>query len=335
MKGMALAVGAVWGLTLAGAAEPAKRHDAAPRLDLRADHMVLDAALSGPHVLLATQSGRVQAFDWRDGASLPPLLELIQEGDRIHPPAVLSVAVSPDGARVAAAVSDGTVRVLAFEASAGSPRRVMANGVQVCRFLDDGRLALGDMRGDLAVVDLTDGREVFRRQLEYDPVYAVAIAPDGGRIAVGFRSSRIQIVDAESGETLQSLSGHRDAVNDLAWHGPRGLVSGGKDKRVLYWDLGRPGSPWRELHHGDRSVTALAVDPDGARLAATLDGPTIGMLSLPDGGVVGRLAGHSAPVHVLAFADEGRLLISGGNDARVLVWDVSSSALPSGEGGDG
>ena len=68
--------------------------------------------------------------------------------------------------------------------------------------------------------------------------------------------------------------------------------------------------------------------------AATLDGPTIGILSLPDGRVVGRLAGHSAPVQVLAFVDEGRRLISAGNDARVMVWDVSSSAPLPGEGGD-
>jgi WD40 repeat protein len=333
-----VAFGAAWGLSAGAAAEPAEQHEVAPLLDLRAGHMVLDAALSGTRVLLATHSGRVEVFDWGDGASAPPLLELIREGDPIQPPAVLSVAVSPDGAQVAAAAADGTVRILTLEAAVGvrSRRSLVANGVQVCRFLEDRRLALGDMRGDLAVVDLGDSREVFRRQLEYDPVYALAVAPDGRRVAVGFRSSRIQIIDAESGEMLQRLSGHRDAVYGLAWHGQHSLVSGGKDKRVLYWDLGRQGTPWRVLHQGDRTVTALAVDPHGARLAATLDEHTIGILSLPDGRVIERLAGHTAPAQVLAFADEGRRLISGGNDARVLVWDVSSSApIPRGEGGDG
>ena len=138
-------------------------------------------------------------------------------------------------------------------------RTIAAKGIQVCRFLDERRLLLGELTGELALLALDEERELFRRQLEYDPVYALAVSPGGHRVAVAFRSSRIQILDAESGEMVQALEGHRDSVYDLGWLGETALVSGGKDKRVFLWNLeASPPGP-RLLHQGDRPVTAIAV----------------------------------------------------------------------------
>jgi WD40 repeat protein len=180
------------------------------------------------------------------------------------------------------------------------------------------------MTGELALLALNDGRELYRRQLEYDPVYALAVGPGGRRVAVAFRSSRIQILDAESGEMVQALEGHRDSVYDLGWLGENALVSGGKDKRIFLWDLETSPPRPRLLHQGDRPVTAVAVDPAGDRVAAAIETEKIALIDLRSHRVSRLLAGHTAPVQVLAFAEGGRRLISGGNDARVLVWDLAA-----------
>ena len=199
----------------------------APQFALRADHMVLDGAVHGTSVLMAVQSGRVETFDWLEGRSLGSLLTLPPEPGHRFPPTISSVAVSPGGRLVAAAASDGKLRILEFDREAGTVpfRTVAASGVQVCRFLDDKKLLLGELTGELALLALDEGREIFRRQLEYDPVYALAVSPGGRRVAVAFRSSRIQILDAESGAMVQALEGHRDSVYDLGWFGETALVS--------------------------------------------------------------------------------------------------------------
>lgn len=304
--------------------EPVAAKSAVPQVTLRADHMVLDAALRDTTVLVAVQSGRVEAFDWLEGRSLEPLLALPPEPGHRYPPTISSVAISPGGRLVAAAASDGKLRILELdgEIRAAPLRTITASGVQLCRFLGERRLLLGKMTGELALLALDGEREIYRRQLEYDPVYALAISPDGRRVAVAFRSSRIQILDAASGEMLQALEGHRDSVYDLAWLRENALVSGGKDKRVFLWNLETSPPRPRLLHQGDRPVTAIAVDAARDRVAAAIEGEKIALIDLRSHRVDALLAGHTAPVQVLAFVQEGRRLISSGNDARVLVWEA-------------
>jgi len=321
---VALALGVACCSPAVAASETLAAEPPAPQFVLRADHMVLDAALHGTSVLMAVQSGRVEAFDWLEGRSLGSLLTLPPEPGHRFPPTISSVAVSPGGRLVAAAASDGRLRILELDEEAGTVpfRTVAASGVQVCRFLDDTKLLLGELTGELALLAVDEGREIFRRQLEYDPVYALAVSPGGRRVAVAFRSSRIQILDAESGAMVQALEGHRDSVYDLGWFGETALVSGGKDKRVFLWNLEASPSQPRVLHQGDRPVTAIAVDAIGERVAAAVEGEKIALIELRSHRVSALLAGHTAPVQVLTFVQEGSRLISSGNDAQVLVWEV-------------
>ncbi len=286
--------------------------------------MVLDVALRGRKALLAVQSGRVEVFDWLAGASLESLLALAPEPGHSYPPTISSVAVSPGRGLIAVAASDGKLRILELgEESRPAPLRSFdVSAVQVCRFLDDERLLLGEMTGEVALLALEEGRELYRRQLEYDPVYDLAVSPGGDRVAVAFRSSRIQIVEAESGEMVRALEGHRDSVYDIAWLGENALVSGSKDKRILLWDLDLAAPKPQLLHQGDRSVTAIAVDAGGDRVAAAIEGEKIALIDLRSRRVDAILTGHTAPVQVLAFTAGGSRLISSGNDARVLVWEI-------------
>lgn len=314
--------------TVVGASVPMRADAAvqAPSLAFRAEHMVLDAAVRGFQILVGTQSGRVAVYDWRDGRVLAPLLSLEPGEGQEYPASVTSVAASPAGTRCAVVSSDGVLRVFEFAPGGGAALSLIRerHGLRIASFLDEEKLLLGDLRGELALLDLDAGRELYRRQLEYDPIYSVTPGPSGARAALAFRSSAIQIVDVRSGETTAVLRGHRDSVYALAWLGADTLVSGGKDKRLFAWNLPRPAAEPRELYRGDHYITALGSDADSTRLALSLDDHRIGILRLADGQITHRLEGHTAPVQVLAFVDAGRRLISVGNDARVLVWRLDA-----------
>jgi len=297
---------------------------ARPLFELRADHMVLDAAVAGTSVVVATQSGRVEKFDWSSGAGPQLLFAVEASAGQDVAPTPSSVAVSPSGRLVAAASSDGVLRVFSLGTPPTQPvQRFERPGVLVARFASEHELLLGDIRGELALLDLRSGREIHRRQLDYDPIYALAPSPDGRSVAVAFRSSRIQIAAVRTGETVQSLIGHRDSVYAVVWLGDEALASAGKDKRVLLWNLATPAATPRVFYAADHYITALGFDREHGLLALPLADYVVGVLRVADGRIARRLPGHTAPLRSLQFAAHGARLISAGSDARVLVWDLA------------
>jgi len=296
-----------------------------PLISVRADHMVLDAAQRGEEILVATQSGRIESLDWRRGKALTTLFVLDSVQSQEFKPALSSLAVSPSGRLCSVVSSDGVVHVLRFD-DVGELEPVVSlqrEAARIVRFLGDDQLLLANLRGELSLIQLADEREIYRRQLEYDPIYALAVGPGGKRVAVAFRSSRIQIVDARAGKSLRTLKGHRDSVFDVVWLDDHRLASASKDKSLLLWDLSELEPEPHVLYSADHYVTAVAFDPGSERIAFTVDGQGIGVMDLESGQIIQRLEQHTAPVQVLQFLDDGKRLLSTGNDARVLVWNVA------------
>ncbi len=299
-----------------------------PHLELRADHMVLDAARFGAEIIVGTQSGIVTRFDWREGRVLDDVLRLTPREGQDLPPAARSVAISPAGRILAVTSSDERLHLFERAASAApfSPlaQRPLMAGMR-CLFLDEERLLVGTMRGEIILHRVEDGLEVYRHQLEYDPVYAMALHPGGRFVAVSFRSSRIQIIDVESGKTVRKLDGHRDSVFALAWFGDGRLVSASKDRHVYLWDTDDPhGSPKpHTLYTSEYYISAIAVDEATGRLAFILnDESLLGVVQLPGGELRYELEGHTAPVQAMFFVAGGRVLLSTGGDSRILVWKL-------------
>ncbi len=287
--------------------------------------MVLDLMLHGDHLLVGTQSGRVDVYDRHTGEALQPLFVEPARPGQAFVPTVRSLAIAPSGAELAVVTSDGRLRRFALgsesrldEARLVAEREVA--GLMVARYLGDRQILLADMRGELALLDTERGIELHRRQLDYDPIYAMELSPDRSLLAVAFRSSRVQVVAPETGETRFVLKGHLDSVFDVEWSGDHELVTGGKDKQVFAWDLRDSDFKPRRIYRGDHYITALGIDRQGGRMAFSVDGFNVALMRLDDRHVEQRFQGHTSAVHRLLFADGGRQLITGGYDARVFVW---------------
>jgi WD40 repeat protein len=107
--------------------------------------------------------------------------------------------------------------------------------------------------------------------------------------------------------------------------GPRSagvLVTGGMDKLVNVWRLGKP-SPLMTLAGHSTPVTSVAFDLLEESVAAGSQGGSVKVFALGSGGkTVRNLNGHQSDVLSLNAHPYHQYLLSGGADTNMRVWDV-------------
>jgi WD40 repeat protein len=230
--------------------------------------------------------------------------------------------------------------------------------------LDDGgtRVAAGGADGRLRVWDLTPAglREPpFTRTVQSGPVLGVAWDAAGDRWLSlggdGFGRQRAAAVSAAGHGALiddsrggvhafplgdpaskRRMTGTSTELAGAAFAGPGLLVTGGSDGALHAWDAAR-----RTLRSvpaprllARRAVTALAADPNSARLAVCTESAQLTIFEVADGGLAERWSRSSRePVVAAAFSPDGTRLVTAGDAVR--VWRMSGDEvrpLPDGDG---
>lgn len=175
------------------------------------------------------------------------------------------------------------------------------------------------------------------------PIYAVALTPDGQFAAAG-RANKLSIYHVPTGElvaqpgdsALGSIdyqghpmyepgASHRDFIQALAFNPAGTMLASGSYREVKFWT--RPDRSVR-LNIADLAgpASAVAVSPDDKLLALAAGDNSIRLYQLGDGQPVRTLAGHTAPVSGLKFSADGSQLYSCSHDKTVRVWTVADGA---------
>jgi WD40 repeat protein len=158
--------------------------------------------------------------------------------------------------------------------------------------------------------------------------WAAAIAPDGARVAVGFRDGSLRLYTVPAGH-LEGVveNAHQDAILRLVFSADGAvLASASFDTRAKLWSVGSDGElKTQQTFTGHAGVGGIALSPDGKTLAtASYDG-RVGLFGV-DAKDEGRfIDAHEGNVESVAFDATGtRLLSAGYADKAARLWDLTT-----------
>jgi hypothetical protein len=265
-----------------------------------------------------------------------------------EPPGCGTAVLSPRTSVLAAAGTDGAIRLVDLEAR----RRVAILRTEmykraghdaratVLAFTADGRcLASGHVDGSIRLWNVASAEEIAVK-LRHDNamVGALAFSPDARVLASGGTDAVLKLWDVRGfagKEARRELIRQPAGVTALAYADEgRTLVTGLANRVLRLLDTGTHRLTGT-LRGPEAMVSLILPSPDGRRLAVTGQDRAIRLFDLATRAQVGVVGNHRKPVNSLAFLPGSHYLASVALENVVQLWDVDSFTLVAGLYGGG
>jgi WD40 repeat protein len=206
-----------------------------------------------------------------------------------------------------------------------------------------GALLRSQERGDPAVSlwDVAGGKLVHARRLpDYEEIAKFAFSPEGAVVFSHDSLRKLTQWSVATGKSLRTIDlGDNDVypstLMDVSADGARAVTLSEYAKRIVLWDV--VATNIIRTFDVDASVQAIAISPDGARIAAASQERKVRVWDAANGDLVHTFEVSPAkeplryhPVTALAFSPDGAVLAAcqGQDDHKhVKLWDVASGKL--------
>ncbi len=196
-------------------------------------------------------------------------------------------------------------------------------------FSTDGSQVISAGYHELLCWNTSDGTLVRRIKNIGERTYAIAISPDGARLAVACGSpgkiGEVRLIDYTTGAVLMVCGRTFDVILDVAYS-PDGtrLASGGADGLIRVMDAATGTVQQTIASHADW-VNAVAWSDDGKKLASASRDKSAKVYTAENGELLTSYAGHGVAVKGVAFTPDGASVLSVGDDKKLHRWEIEGA----------
>jgi eukaryotic-like serine/threonine-protein kinase len=242
-----------------------------------------------------------------------------------HSSTVLSVAFSPDGARVATSSFDSSIRL--WDATSGQNTATLRGhegAVDQVIFSPDGtRIASRGSDRIIKIWDVRSGDVIATLEGHQDYVVGIAFNQDGKQLVSAGSTATIIRWDTSSGKEISRLEKHQSRVNVAFSPDGRKFLTH-NTSTIILWDT-TEGREIATLANAVQFVRSAVFSPDGRHIAIAAHD----IVTLWDAELTRKLwtaYETSGWIRDLRFSPDGTRIASAGSDRQVRVWDVQSGA---------
>jgi len=252
---------------------------------------------------------------------------------------VRQLAYSPDGARIATAQDDGTVRQWQSTdgKTVGSPSKAHPQATSAVAYSPDGKkIASTGLDGTMQLSDVDAGSALSSNRSGSNSLTCVAISPNGKLLIAGANDDTIKIFDLRTGQLRSSqevFDQKAVTISDITFDRSGQLFAvSGNNGAVAIFDTNTG-----KLHGGLISLPGIGTTPNSVwRIAFSPDGHTIALASndlqlwdADKGELIRSIRVGVTPatlVSALAFSHDGHRLATGRGDGVVQLWDADAGS---------
>jgi WD40 repeat protein len=247
-----------------------------------------------------------------------------------HTDAVYAVAFSPDGKFLVTASFDNTLKL--WEAATGKEIRTYAGTTGhtkqvICvAFSQDGTMiASGSTDNTLKVWDVPVSTPI-RSFKASDAVTAVALSPDGLKLAIAGKDGSLKLVAPVDFKELAKFEpGHQGAITGLAFNATSTqLASVGADRTLRYWDVAK-GLLLATIGAHTAGANAVVINPNNTAAYTVGDDGALKFWQLPPPPPAKTLAGHGAPIRALAMTADNTTFYTASDDRTVRHFTIAGA----------
>jgi WD40 repeat protein len=265
-----------------------------------------------------------------------------------HQSAVLSVAFAPDSKTVLSGSADHTLKL--WDVETEKEVRTFAGHQSVVlsvAFAPDGKTVLfGSADHTLKLWDVETGETLWTMSGHNDHVSSAVFSGDGKRLLSGSSDGMVKLWNTTTGQEERTFKADDEAIR---------MVAFSPDGRLIFWqsvtgtskvweiptDQERAKDQELQADAGHRAaVLGVAFAPDdkmvlsggGSNDSTLLSGggsndSTLKLWDVETGKLLRTLSGHSLGVNSVAFAPDGKTVLSGSEDKTLRLWNVQTGEV--------
>lgn len=245
------------------------------------------------------------------------------------PAAASAVALSPNGQRIAAAVSGTkTAQIHVYNANNGKELLVFSErggAISALSFLADNRTIVS--AGADKMVHLSDVNILASLDAHAGGVSSVVFHNNGTQALSGGADKTVKLWDVSKGQVLKTFGPLPDAVRTVAFNRAGTQIAAAAGKAVIVWNLA-DGKEARKLEH-PADIAGLSFSADGARLATGAADNEVRVWELASGRELQAFL-HTGPIHTVAFHPKNNAVVySSSADKTIAMHTISVTRVQS------